>query len=89
VNVVRGDMSLVGPRPPLPEEVSRYEQWHYDRLSVAPGITGLWQVNGRSELSFDDYVRLDLFYTENWSLAYDLFILVKTIPVLFSGRGAY
>ena len=89
VNVLRGEMSLVGPRPPLPEEVRNYEQWHYDRLSVAPGITGLWQVNGRSELSFDDYVRLDLFYAENWSLGFDVFLLLKTIPVLMSGKGAY
>jgi exopolysaccharide biosynthesis polyprenyl glycosylphosphotransferase len=89
VNVLRGEMSLVGPRPPLPEEVSSYEDWQFDRLEVKPGITGLWQISGRSELSFDEYVRLDLFYIENWSLAYDLYILVKTLPVLVSRRGAY
>jgi exopolysaccharide biosynthesis polyprenyl glycosylphosphotransferase len=89
INVVRGDMSLVGPRPPLPEEVTSYEDWQFDRLEVPPGITGLWQVSGRSELSFDECVRLDLFYIENWSLAYDLYILAKTIPVLVSQRGAY
>ena len=89
INVVRGDMSLVGPRPPLPEEVTRYEDWQFDRLEVPPGITGLWQVSGRSELSFDDCVRLDLFYIENWSLAYDLYILAKTLPVLVSRRGAF
>jgi lipopolysaccharide/colanic/teichoic acid biosynthesis glycosyltransferase len=89
INVVRGDMSLVGPRPPLPEEVTRYEDWQFDRLEVPPGITGLWQVSGRSDLSFDDCVRLDLFYIENWSLAYDLYILAKTIPSLVSQRGAY
>jgi exopolysaccharide biosynthesis polyprenyl glycosylphosphotransferase len=88
-NVVRGDMSLVGPRPPLPEEVTRYEDWQFDRLEVPPGITGLWQVSGRSDLTFDDCVRLDLFYIENWSLAYDLYILAKTLPVLVSQRGAY
>jgi exopolysaccharide biosynthesis polyprenyl glycosylphosphotransferase len=88
-NVVRGDMSLVGPRPPLPEEVTRYEDWQFDRLEVPPGITGLWQVSGRSNLTFDDCVRLDLFYIENWSLAYDLYILAKTLPVLVSQRGAY
>jgi exopolysaccharide biosynthesis polyprenyl glycosylphosphotransferase len=88
-NVVKGDMSLVGPRPPLPEEVTRYEDWHFERLEVLPGLTGLWQVSGRSDLSFDECVRLDLFYVENWSLAYDLYILAKTIPVLFSKRGAY
>ena len=89
INVVRGDMSLVGPRPPLPEEVTAYEDWQFDRLEVPPGLTGLWQVSGRSELSFEDCVRLDLFYIENWSLAYDLYILAKTLPVLLSRRGAF
>jgi exopolysaccharide biosynthesis polyprenyl glycosylphosphotransferase len=89
INVVRGEMSIVGPRPPLPEEVTRYVDWQFDRLEVPPGITGLWQVSGRSDLSFDDCVRLDLFYIENWSLSYDLYILAKTIPVLLSPRGAY
>ena len=89
LNVVKGDMSLVGPRPPLPEEVTRYEDWQFDRLEVPPGITGLWQVSGRADLSFDDAVRLDLFYIENWSLAYDLFILAKTVPVLLTSRGTY
>ncbi len=88
-NVVRGDMSIVGPRPPLPEEVAEYEDWQFDRLEVAPGITGLWQVSGRSDLSSDECVRLDLFYIENWSLTYDLFIAFKTIPILLTHRGAY
>ncbi len=88
-NVIRGDMSLVGPRPPLPREVARYEDWMMARLEVRPGITGLWQVSGRSELPFEDYVRLDLFYIENWSLAYDLFILAKTLPTLATTRGAH
>jgi exopolysaccharide biosynthesis polyprenyl glycosylphosphotransferase len=88
-NVIRGEMSLVGPRPPLPREVTHYEDWQFDRLEVPPGISGLWQVSGRSDLSFDDCVRLDLFYIENWSLAYDLYILAKTVPVLISSRGAY
>jgi exopolysaccharide biosynthesis polyprenyl glycosylphosphotransferase len=88
-NVIRGDMSLVGPRPPLPREVAQYEDWMMARLEVRPGITGLWQVSGRSELPFEDYVRLDLFYIENWSLAYDLFILAKTVPTLITARGAH
>jgi lipopolysaccharide/colanic/teichoic acid biosynthesis glycosyltransferase len=88
-NVLKGEMSLVGPRPPLPREVEAYEDWQLDRLEVRPGITGLWQVSGRSELPFDEYVRLDLFYIENWSLAYDLFIVAKTIPMLLMARGAY
>ncbi len=89
-NVVRGDMSLVGPRPPLPEEVEAYEHdWHFDRLEVLPGITGLWQVSGRSNLSFGDYMRLDLSYVENWSIGFDLFILAKTLPALLSRKGAW
>ncbi len=89
LNVVRGEMSLVGPRPALPGEVLNYEDWHHDRLEVPPGITGLWQVRGRSELGFDDYVRLDLFYIENWSILYDLFILAKTIPTVLTRKGAF
>jgi exopolysaccharide biosynthesis polyprenyl glycosylphosphotransferase len=89
LNVLKGDMSLVGPRPPLPHEVRAYEDWHFDRLEVRPGITGLWQVSGRSDLSFSEMVRLDLFYIENWSLAYDMFILIKTVPAVVSSRGAY
>lgn len=89
LNVLRGDMSLVGPRPPLPEEVAKYEDWHFDRLEAPPGITGLWQISGRSDLPFDDSVRLDLFYLENWSLAYDAYILAKTVPIVLTRRGAY
>jgi exopolysaccharide biosynthesis polyprenyl glycosylphosphotransferase len=89
LNVLKGDMSLVGPRPPLPDEVSAYEEWHLDRLEVRPGITGLWQVSGRSTLTFDQCVRMDLFYIENWSLAYDLYIMAKTIPMMLSGKGAF
>jgi exopolysaccharide biosynthesis polyprenyl glycosylphosphotransferase len=90
VNVIKGDMSLVGPRP-MPAHFGRdhYEDWHLQRLEVLPGITGLWQVSGRSDLTFDECVRLDLFYIENWSVAYDLFILLKTIPAVLKGRGAY
>jgi exopolysaccharide biosynthesis polyprenyl glycosylphosphotransferase len=89
VNVLKGEMSLVGPRPPLNGEVDAYEDWQYGRLEVAPGITGLWQVGGRIELSFEDAVRRDIFYIENWSLSYDLFILAKTVPAVLSHRGAY
>jgi exopolysaccharide biosynthesis polyprenyl glycosylphosphotransferase len=89
LNVVRGEMSLVGPRPALPGEVANYEDWHRDRLEVPPGLTGLWQVRGRSELGFDDYVRLDLFYIENWSILYDLFIMAKTIPTVLTRKGAF
>ncbi len=90
LNVVRGDMSLVGPRPmPATFDQSYYEDWHLQRLEVPPGITGLWQISGRSDLTFDECVRLDLFYIENWSVTYDLFILIKTIPAVLFGRGAY
>jgi exopolysaccharide biosynthesis polyprenyl glycosylphosphotransferase len=88
-NVLRGDMSLVGPRPPLPNEVARYEEWHKRRLDVAPGVTGLWQVSGRSELTFDEMVMLDLYYIENWSPWLDMWILVKTVPAMLTARGAY
>jgi exopolysaccharide biosynthesis polyprenyl glycosylphosphotransferase len=88
VNVLKGDMSLVGPRPPLQAEVECYEDWQHGRLEVAPGITGLWQVGGRIDLSFEDAVRRDIFYIENWSLSYDLFIMAKTVPAVLSHRGA-
>jgi exopolysaccharide biosynthesis polyprenyl glycosylphosphotransferase len=90
LNVLRGEMSLVGPRPPLAREVAAYEDWHMDRLEVRPGMTGLWQVGRRSDdWSFDDYVRLDLFYIENWSVSYDLFLMLKTVPAVFKGRGNF
>jgi exopolysaccharide biosynthesis polyprenyl glycosylphosphotransferase len=89
VNVVLGQMSLIGPRPPLPEEVARYDGDIARRLLVKPGITGLWQVSGRSDLSFEDGIRLDLFYVENWSLTADLLILWKTFGAVLRGRGAY
>lgn len=87
-NVLRGDMSLVGPRPPLPEEVARYERWQRRRLSMKPGMTCLWQISGRNEVSFDDWMKLDLTYIDNWSLLLDLKILLKTVPVVLLGRGA-
>jgi lipopolysaccharide/colanic/teichoic acid biosynthesis glycosyltransferase len=88
-NVVRGEMSLVGPRPPLPSEVEKYEDWHRHRLEVVPGITGMWQVSGRSELAFDEMVMLDLYYIENWSVGLDLQILARTIPTVLATRGAF
>jgi exopolysaccharide biosynthesis polyprenyl glycosylphosphotransferase len=88
-NVVLGHMSLVGPRPPLPSEVERYDETIGRRLLVRPGMTGLWQVAGRNMLSFEDYVRYDVLYVQNWSLTLDLYILAKTIPAVVSGRGAY
>jgi exopolysaccharide biosynthesis polyprenyl glycosylphosphotransferase len=89
LNVFRGDMSLVGPRPALPDEAEKYAEHVHRRLVVKPGITGLWQVNGRSDLSWDESVRLDLRYVENWSFALDLQILWKTVPVLVRNSGAY
>jgi lipopolysaccharide/colanic/teichoic acid biosynthesis glycosyltransferase len=88
-HVLRGQMSLVGPRPQMPEEVANYEPWHFQRLAVTPGLTGLWQVNGRSNLSFDEMVRLDLYYAEHWSPWLDMKIVLRTIPAVLSGRGAY
>jgi exopolysaccharide biosynthesis polyprenyl glycosylphosphotransferase len=88
-NVLRGEMSLVGPRPPLPDEVASYEEWEKRRLDVPPGLTGLWQVRGRSDISFDEMVLMDLYYAENWSLRLDAEILLKTIPVVIFRRGAY
>ncbi|MFB9378525.1 sugar transferase [Kineococcus gynurae] len=89
VNVLRGDMSLVGPRPPLPSEVAGYGVDLRRRLLVKPGLTGLWQVSGRSDLSLDESTRLDLQYVENWSPTFDAMILVKTVQAVFGGRGAY
>jgi len=89
VNVVRGQMSLVGPRPPLQSEVANYAGHAHRRLLVKPGITGLWQVSGRSDLSWDDTVRLDLQYVESWSLGLDVLIILKTVSTILSCRGAY
>jgi exopolysaccharide biosynthesis polyprenyl glycosylphosphotransferase len=87
-NVLRGDMSLVGPRAPLPEEVKEYSRWQRRRLSVKPGITCLWQVSGRNEIDFHEWMKLDLHYIDNWSLLLDLKILVRTFPVVLLCRGA-
>lgn len=89
LNVLKGEMSLVGPRPPVPGEVERYEDWQLGRLRALPGMTGLWQVSGRSEVPFQDMVRLDLHYIRNWSLGLDVEILLRTIPAVLSTRGAY
>jgi exopolysaccharide biosynthesis polyprenyl glycosylphosphotransferase len=89
INVLMGHMSLVGPRPALPSEVQRYQTWHKRRLEVAPGITGLWQVSGRSQLTFDEQVLLDLYYIENWSPLLDLQLLLKTAPKVIMGDGAF
>ena len=89
LNVLRGEMSLVGPRPPLPSEVERYEEWQLKRLQVAPGLTGLWQVSGRSSLNFEEMVMFDLAYIQNWSLSLDLSILLRTVPAVLAGGGAF
>ena len=89
INVLRGEMSLVGPRPNVPEEVAQYKDWHRKRLSVSPGMTGMWQVSGRSDLTFDEMVLLDIYYAENWSLTLDLGIMMRTIPKVLGGEGAY
>ena len=88
-NVLIGQMSLVGPRPPLPEEVVHYKSWHHQRLAVVGGMTGLWQVSGRSDLSFDELCLLDIYYIENWTVGLDVRILLQTIPHLLSRKGAY
>ncbi|HEX8142199.1 MAG TPA: sugar transferase [Pyrinomonadaceae bacterium] len=89
LNVLRGDMSVVGPRPPIPYEVEAYDLWHRKRLDMKPGLTGLWQVSGRNRLPFDEMVRLDLYYIENWSLLLDLKIILRTLPVMLRGDDAY
>jgi lipopolysaccharide/colanic/teichoic acid biosynthesis glycosyltransferase len=86
-NVLKLEMSLVGPRPSLAYELESYQDWHKERLEAVPGLTGLWQTSGRSRLSFNDMVRLDLEYLRNWTPLQDLRLLVKTIPVIFRGTG--
>ncbi|MFC1612118.1 sugar transferase [Myxococcota bacterium] len=88
INILRGDMTIVGPRPALPSEVEQYEPWHRRRLCMRPGLTCYWQVSGRNEIGFDDWIRLDLQYVDTWSLTVDINLILKTFPVVLSGRGA-
>ncbi len=87
-NVLRGDMSVVGPRPPLPSEVNKYERWQRRRLSMKPGLTCIWQANGRSRVDFDEWMRMDMEYIDNWSISRDIKIILKTIPAVLFARGA-
>lgn len=89
LNVILGDMSLIGPRPALPSEVDLYQDYERERLAVMPGVTGLWQVSGRADLSFEESIALDLHYASNQSLLLNARILLMTIPAIFTGRGAY
>jgi exopolysaccharide biosynthesis polyprenyl glycosylphosphotransferase len=88
INVLRGDMSIVGPRPPLPSEVAKYEAWQRRRLSVRPGLTCVWQVSGRNQIAFEEWMLLDMRYIDHWSLAQDFQLILKTLPVVLTGRGA-
>jgi lipopolysaccharide/colanic/teichoic acid biosynthesis glycosyltransferase len=88
INVLRGDMSVVGPRPPVPNEVAKYEPWQRRRLSVRPGLTCIWQVSGRNEISFEQWMYMDLQYIDTWSFSKDISLILKTFPVVLTGRGA-
>ena len=88
-NILKGDMSLVGPRPPIAYEIENYQPWHMERLKAVPGLTGLWQVSGRSSVSFEEMVLLDLHYIANWSLGLDMLLLCRTVPVVISGAGGH
>jgi len=88
-NIIKGEMSLIGPRPPIAYEIENYQPWHMERLKAVPGLTGLWQVSGRSSVSFEEMVRLDIRYINEWSPMLDLKILLKTIPVVLNGTGGY
>ena len=85
---LRGEMSWVGPRPAIPHEVELYEPWHLQRFRTLPGLTGLWQVSGRSEVPFEEMCLLDIYYIENWSLGMDLQIILRTVPLVLLARGA-
>jgi exopolysaccharide biosynthesis polyprenyl glycosylphosphotransferase len=88
INVLRGDMSVVGPRPPVPSEVAKYDSWQRRRLSVRPGLTCIWQVSGRNEISFEQWMYMDLQYIDNWSFSKDIELILKTFPIVLTGRGA-
>jgi exopolysaccharide biosynthesis polyprenyl glycosylphosphotransferase len=88
-NILKGEMSLVGPRPPIAYEIENYQPWHMERLKAVPGLTGLWQVSGRSSVSFEEMVRLDVQYINNWSIWWDISILLRTLPVVLWGTGGY
>jgi lipopolysaccharide/colanic/teichoic acid biosynthesis glycosyltransferase len=89
INVLRGEMSLVGPRPQVVWEAAQYDDWAKKRLNVLPGITGLWQVSGRAELTYEEMIDLDIFYIEQWSPGMDIKILLKTLPAVLFAKGAY
>ena len=89
INILRGEMSLVGPRMISSEEINMYNQWDINLLTVRPGLTGLWQVSGRSDVTYDERVRLDMYYIRNWSIWLDLQLILQTIPAVLKGRGAY
>ena len=89
INILKGDMSLVGPRPSLPFEYSKYEDWQKERVTVKPGITGLWQISGRFRMSYDEMVKLDISYIKKRSILLDIEILIKTVSLVLTGKGAY
>ncbi len=89
INILKGQMTIVGPRPPVEYEYDHYDEWHKLRLKVRPGLTGLWQVSGRSTVPFHEMVMLDLYYIEHWTLMMDINIMIKTIPVMLAGTGGY
>ena len=88
INVLRGDMTIVGPRPPVPSEVAKYKPWQRRRLSVRPGLTCIWQVSGRNQITFDEWMYLDMRYIDHWTLLEDLRLIFRTVPVVLTGRGA-